>query len=208
MSLAPAGGMAKLVMKTASGGIREYPLQQGLNRVGRSPENEVVLEGSAVSAVHCELWLMKERLLLRDLASTNGTFVDGRAVSEIELHRGALLGIGGKDLTVVDLPAPVAIPATEPPPPPPRFTPDGLPCCVRHPESTALYRCSACGEQYCASCTQVLARRGGRAHAYCPSCHGECVSIIPPRLTAASGSPKRLPSGWLGRLTQTLRLRR
>jgi len=198
--------MACLVA-TAGGAIgREYPLAEGLNRVGRAPGNEVRLEEAAISAVHCELWLMKERLLLRDLASTNGTFVQGRLVSEAELHDGDLVTVGSVELRVAGVPGRVAIPAPPPPtPPPPRFTADGIPCCLNHPAVPASYRCPRCGEQFCVDCVHLLGRRGGTRHAFCPQCSVACVLIVPPR--QAAGRLKGAP-GWLAKLTQTLRLRR
>jgi hypothetical protein len=194
-----------VTLKVHSGGGWEetYEVPPGLTRVGRATGNEVRLERPSVSAVHCELWLMRERLLVRDLASTNGTFIDGRPVQEGELREGSLLGVGEVELRVHGVPGRVAIPAPkEPPPPPPRVSSEGWPCCRNHWEVPAAYRCPRCGEQYCAECLQVLGRRGGKSHAYCPGCRVECVAVVPPR----SGTGK--PGGWLAKLTQTLRLRR
>lgn len=194
-----------VTLKVHSGGGMEetYEVHPGLTRVGRAPGNDVRLEQPSVSAVHCELWLMRERMLVRDLASTNGTFIDGRPVQEGELREGSLLGVGEVELRVHGVPGRVAIPAPqEPPPPPPRVSLEGWPCCRNHWEEPAAYRCPRCGEQYCPACVHVLGRRGGRSHAYCPGCSVECVRV----LSARSGSGK---SGhWLTKITQTLRLRR
>lgn len=198
--------MAGLVAMTGGAVGREFPLAEGLNRVGRAPGNEIRLEEAAISAVHCELWLMKERLLLRDLDSTNGTFLLGRPVSEAELHDGDLVTVGSVVLQVIGAPGRVAIPAPlPPPPPPPRFTADGVPCCLNHTAVPAGYRCPRCGEQFCEDCVHLLGRRGGTRHAFCPQCSVECVVIVPPR--HAAGRLQTAP-GWLAKLTQTLRLRR
>ncbi len=199
--------MAKLVLQDGDGAGQEFALVEGLNRIGRTPGNEIRIDDVTVSTTHCELWLMKERLLLRDLDSTNGTFVDGRAISEAEVQQGDVLSVGRVLLLVADAPGRVAIPKPpSPPPPPPRFTPEGEPCCVNHPLLPALFRCAKCGEQFCRDCVRFLARRGGTPHSYCPVCGGECVSVLPPGGAVRRPASKR--AGWLAKLTQTLRIRR
>ncbi|MBL9137737.1 MAG: FHA domain-containing protein [Verrucomicrobiales bacterium] len=199
--------MAKLVLKSGDSAGKMFPLAEGLNRVGRASENEVCLQQPSVSAAHCELWLMKERLLVRDLASTNGIFIDGRLVSEGELTNGSLLTVGAVELMVLDLPGRVALPRpAAPAPPPPRFTPEGLPCCVNHHPVAAEYRCSKCGEQFCGECVRLIGRRGGAQHAFCPLCNAACLKVAVP--SDKKGSELSARSGWLAKLTQTLRLRR
>ncbi|HEV3260582.1 MAG TPA: FHA domain-containing protein [Gemmataceae bacterium] len=60
-----------------------YPLQTGLNTIGRLPSNDVVLEESMVSRRHCVVlvhaWGGCE---LHDTASRNGTFVNGQRVRQ------------------------------------------------------------------------------------------------------------------------------
>lgn len=178
---------------------------EGLNRIGRAPGNEIRVEDPTVSTEHCELWVMKERLLLRDLDSTNGTFVQGRAVTEVELRPGDVISVGAVELTLTDVANWVAIPrAPEMPPPRPRSTAQGEPCCINHSEVPAEYRCPKCGEQYCGECVRVLGRRGAARHAYCPQCSVDCVAIQPSQPRAGRGTGRR---GWLAKLTQTLRIR-
>jgi hypothetical protein len=194
--------MPSVVVKSGAKSGNEFPLQEGLNRIGRAPGNDIRLEDAGVSAAHCEIWVMRERLLVRDLGSTNGTFVDGRSVSEGELHEGTLVGVGGVLIEVHGAVPKVAIPKPPPPPPPaPRWTEEGLPCCGQHPGIVAPYRCSKCGEQFCADCVRFLARRGGERHTYCPLRAAECVAALP-----KGAVPTR--AGWLAKLTQTLKLRR
>lgn len=195
--------MATLVVKSGEAAGTEFTLIEGLNRIGRAPGNEIRLDDASISASHCELWLMKERLLVRDLGSTNGTFINGRPVTEGVLSEGDLLSAGRVAFLVVGVPGHVAIPEPPPPPPPPpRFAPDGFPCCVNHWSDHARFRCRQCGEQFCRECVRLLGRRGGVQHAFCPLCGSECVEIVPPR-QSSSGSGR----GWLAKLTQTLRLR-
>src|SRR3954466_10223499 len=51
---------------------------ESLIRVGSDPTNDLVLSDSTVSRRHVEVERVGQRLLLRDLGSRNGTFVDGR----------------------------------------------------------------------------------------------------------------------------------
>src|SRR5688500_7496421 len=54
-------------------------------RVGSRPGNDLVLADDAVSRVHFEIVLDDQGFLLRDLGSTNGTFVDGYRAIELYL---------------------------------------------------------------------------------------------------------------------------
>lgn len=196
--------MASLVLKNGGTPGTEYSLLDGLNRVGRSPTCEISLQEASLSAVHCELWLMSERLLVRDLGSTNGTFVNGKPASEAELGENDLLALGGVEFVVRGVPGQVRIPQAEVAPPPPRFTPDGFPCCVNHSTVRAEFRCPRCSEQFCADCVRILGRRGGTQHAYCPLCNAECTRVPASRNADRDGGAS---SGWLNKLTKTLRLR-
>lgn len=63
--------------------------------LGRDPSREFFLSDSDVSRSHCELLLAGGRVLVRDLGSTNGTFVDGvRVVGTRELPVSSQLHVG------------------------------------------------------------------------------------------------------------------
>jgi pSer/pThr/pTyr-binding forkhead associated (FHA) protein len=53
--------------------------------IGRSPDVEVVVNDSNVSRQHAEVWRTSEGVAIRDLQSTNGTFVNGHRVSAVSL---------------------------------------------------------------------------------------------------------------------------
>ncbi len=53
--------------------------------IGRSPEVEFVINDSNVSRRHAELWRTNEGVAIRDLQSTNGTYVNGHRVSAVSL---------------------------------------------------------------------------------------------------------------------------
>ena len=53
--------------------------------IGRSPDVEFVINDSNVSRRHAELWRTAEGVAIRDLQSTNGTFVNGHRVTAVSL---------------------------------------------------------------------------------------------------------------------------
>src|SRR5262245_21553238 len=65
--------------------------------IGRSVEADIRLEDQCVSRVHCLLSQIGERLIVRDLESRNGTYVNGEKVSEAVLERGDSIGLGGTE---------------------------------------------------------------------------------------------------------------
>ncbi len=53
--------------------------------VGRSPEVEVVINDANVSRRHAEFWRTADGVAVRDLQSTNGTFVNGHRIAAVSL---------------------------------------------------------------------------------------------------------------------------
>ena len=73
-----------------------FTLLPDLNRVGRDPQNEVVLLDEAASRAHAELsWdASTQRFRFRDLESRNGTYLNGLPVGEADLSHGDELRVG------------------------------------------------------------------------------------------------------------------
>jgi pSer/pThr/pTyr-binding forkhead associated (FHA) protein len=67
-----------------------YPLKVGLNTIGRLPDNDVVVNDAHVSRRHCAILIhVGDNCELHDVASKNGTFVNGRRLSgPTPLHSG------------------------------------------------------------------------------------------------------------------------
>ncbi len=55
-------------------------LKEIVNRIGRNPKNHLVLSDASVSAFHAEVERHPEGLQVRDLGSTNGTFINGHKI--------------------------------------------------------------------------------------------------------------------------------
>ena len=68
--------------------------------LGRAPRADFILEASLVSRLHCRLEAEGEALLVVDLDSTNGTFVNDKRVERARLASGDRLRIGRVELTV------------------------------------------------------------------------------------------------------------
>jgi hypothetical protein len=59
-----------------------YPLKTGINTIGRLPDNDVVIHGPYVSRRHCAILVHAGNgCELHDIASKNGTFVNGSRLS-------------------------------------------------------------------------------------------------------------------------------
>jgi len=79
-----------------------YPVpQQGL-RIGRAPENDIVLADPNISRQHLVVWSTPRGAFLRDLGSQNGTYIAGRRVGAgpEAIPTGAQVRIGVTDLQV------------------------------------------------------------------------------------------------------------
>ncbi len=68
--------------------------------LGRSSACDLVLADDTVSRRHAELFLVDGAWHVRDLGSSNGTYVQGRRVVEVEVVPGDLLSLGGCDLSM------------------------------------------------------------------------------------------------------------
>jgi len=71
--------------------------------LGRSPECDITTPDQAVSRRHAQLTWVKNRLWLEDLASSNGTSVNGEGVDRISLRDGDLVQAGETELLVCTL---------------------------------------------------------------------------------------------------------
>ena len=69
-------------------------------RIGRAPDNDIALDDLQVSRYHAELLSTPAGLKLVDLGTRNGTFVNGRRISNFDLRQGDLLSFGRHQLVV------------------------------------------------------------------------------------------------------------
>jgi pSer/pThr/pTyr-binding forkhead associated (FHA) protein len=86
--------MAKLVLLSAGMTGRTYELKVEKTTIGRVEDNTFQIAEASVSSHHCEVLLKGSDVLVRDLNSTNGTFINGEKVSESPLKSGQVLRLG------------------------------------------------------------------------------------------------------------------
>ncbi|NOT63395.1 MAG: FHA domain-containing protein [Acidobacteria bacterium] len=83
--------------------VKVFALEAARFTIGRGPENSLCLPHGVVSRLHAEIVRLGDDYMLRDLGSTNGSFVNSGRVSEQMLNDGDLLrfGHGGPELDFV-----------------------------------------------------------------------------------------------------------
>ena len=86
--------MATLVANNNEAAISRTHLQPGINTVGRAPGNHHVIPHHSVSSRHCEIVVGDGPIAVRDLGSTNGTFLDDRPIQEAQSVYGQRLKFG------------------------------------------------------------------------------------------------------------------
>ena len=69
--------------------------------IGRSTGAEFILDAPLVSRLHCQLSATPEALEVKDLDSTNGTFVNDTRVMSARLRTGDRLKVGRVELKVI-----------------------------------------------------------------------------------------------------------
>ncbi|HYG21990.1 MAG TPA: FHA domain-containing protein [Verrucomicrobiae bacterium] len=194
--------MARLIVKTPGLGREVIDLRLGSNLIGRSPETDFPLVHPTISTLHCELVLSDTGVVLRDLESTNGTFVNDERIREVTLLPGHALRFGDVELFVESTEAHVAIPkfANTELPAPPKVSLEGAMICPKHPHAPVAFQCTACMEVMCNACVHRLRRKGGKnVLLLCPVC-SQPVKLI-------SEPDKQKKRSFLARVGETVKLK-
>jgi pSer/pThr/pTyr-binding forkhead associated (FHA) protein len=93
------------ILRTADEDNREKTfrlLAGGVRTIGRSTGADFIVDAPLVSRVHCRLTVLPDGSLeVRDLESTNGTFINGRRVETARLKSGDRLGVGRVELVAL-----------------------------------------------------------------------------------------------------------
>ncbi len=88
----------KLVVLKGPERGQEHVVGSDVIRVGKAPENDLVITDDTVSRAHFEIVRDAKGYLLRDLGSTNGTFLDGAEIREAYMRAGCVIGAGAAEL--------------------------------------------------------------------------------------------------------------
>jgi hypothetical protein len=179
---------------------RSLELRLGVNRFGRNPLNDHVFTDPSVSGFHCEVVVTNIEVVVQDLGSTNGTFINRQAIKESVLTPGQTLRLGQVEM-MLDAPI-VNIAIPELPLPEQEHAnalPDGAAACQNHAQIRATLQCQKCQRTYCIDCVKLLGRAGGRKLRLCPACSGACEPMV-------SEDPIKLPKeSILSRLSRSIR---
>ncbi len=89
----------RLILSFQGALIREYGVERPLT-IGRSAENDIVIDHMGVSGKHARVDLEGQAVVLTDLKSTNGTFVNGKRIERAELRPNDWINIGKHILTL------------------------------------------------------------------------------------------------------------
>ncbi|MGA2247850.1 MAG: FHA domain-containing protein [Verrucomicrobiota bacterium] len=105
--------MSKLVILNQGMTGRTFELNTERTTVGRVEDNAFQITDGSVSSHHAEIILRGSDIVIRDLNSTNGTFINNEMVTERVLQPGQTLKFGQVELKIDD-----GKPVTAPPPAP------------------------------------------------------------------------------------------
>jgi pSer/pThr/pTyr-binding forkhead associated (FHA) protein len=89
--------MPKLTLQFEGRLLKEYPVGPGLT-IGRLPDNSVIIDNPAVSGHHARVFFESGAVVLEDLRSTNGTFVNGQPANRQVLRSGDVILVGKHQL--------------------------------------------------------------------------------------------------------------
>jgi pSer/pThr/pTyr-binding forkhead associated (FHA) protein len=92
--------MAKLVIQNQGMTGRACELHTDRTTIGRVEDNTFQIADASVSSHHCEIHLRGNEIFIRDLNSTNGTFINDARVAESVLKPGQILKLGQVELTL------------------------------------------------------------------------------------------------------------
>jgi pSer/pThr/pTyr-binding forkhead associated (FHA) protein len=86
--------MPKLIVSIDGVVIKEVTLAKDRTTLGRRPYNDIVVDNLAISGEHAVLHMIGGDVYLEDLNSTNGTYVNGRAIKKQALEQNDIIEVG------------------------------------------------------------------------------------------------------------------
>jgi pSer/pThr/pTyr-binding forkhead associated (FHA) protein len=98
--------MAKLVVLSAGMTGRTQELKVDKTTIGRVEDNTFQIAEPSVSSHHCEVLLRGSDVVVRDLNSTNGSYINGEKITESVIKPGQILRLGQIEMRLeTDAPA-------------------------------------------------------------------------------------------------------
>ena len=114
--------MPRLVIHPGTPQAWEIQLKPGLNFLGRGASNDFKIEDLSISGSHCQIVVDDAGAIVKDMGSTNGTFVNRAKIQESRLESGQPLRLGSVDM-IFYTDGPDAVTSVVVPPPPSEAAP-------------------------------------------------------------------------------------
>ncbi len=92
--------MSRLVLKFESASLKEVPLGTRPVTIGRAPDNDIQIDNLAVSNYHARVYVEAGSLVVEDLNSLNGSFLNEMRVERAMLKDGDAILIGKHEILV------------------------------------------------------------------------------------------------------------
>lgn len=102
--------MNRLVVNPGNPNAWEIQLKSGTNLLGRGPASDFTINDASVSGSHCQIILSDAGAVIKDLGSTNGTFINHAPVQMAALRPGQRIHLGSVEM-LFESDIPVAAPA-------------------------------------------------------------------------------------------------
>ncbi len=90
----------RLVTFGKKGNRKEFPVQNGPVVIGRKVDADLRIPLNEISRDHCVVSLTNGKLVVRDLKSSNGTFVNSQKIQEATLKAGDRMSVGPVEFVV------------------------------------------------------------------------------------------------------------
>lgn len=157
----------------------EIELKEGTSHLGRSDNTDFKIADDSVSSSHCYIIVNGNDVLIQDLGSTNGTFINGAPVQEHKLENGQTIRLGNVEMNfhadAPEMAAPVV--ADVPPPLVPAFDlAAASTTCKFHQKTYARWFCGKCKRSFCDLCVNSH-HVGETVKKTCRTCAVECVPL-------------------------------
>ena len=91
--------LSKLILTLDGEVINEYPVDGNTISIGRKHGNDIQLNDLTISGRHALITSSENQIIVEDLASTNGTLVNGNHISKATLNHGDIIQIGHHQFT-------------------------------------------------------------------------------------------------------------